>query len=191
MSDDAMSSQLLQAWQAMGIISADAEACYDRIAHVFASLVYQSVGVSITAIMVMLTSIQHMKFYLRTGLGKSVGFITAVLGSIIQGLCQGNTAAPAGWSLKSAVLLRAYKCFCHGAHFTTAISRTHHETAGIFYVDDVDLFIINSALITRDLWEEAAQSTKCWSELLTIPGGSGKGEKCFGYLIDYEWNDNG
>jgi hypothetical protein len=75
-----------QARQAMGIILADAETCYDRIAHVFASLVYQSVGVSITAIMVMLTSIQHMKFYLRTGLGKSVGFMMAVLGSIIQGL---------------------------------------------------------------------------------------------------------
>jgi hypothetical protein len=56
-----------QAQQAMGIISADTETCYDRIAHVFASLVYQSVGVSITAIMVMLTSIQHMKFYLCTG----------------------------------------------------------------------------------------------------------------------------
>jgi hypothetical protein len=30
-----------------------------------------------------------------------------------------------------------------------------------------------------------------WSELLTVPGGSGKGEKCFGYLIDYEWDDTG
>jgi hypothetical protein len=56
---------------------------YDRIAHVFASLVYQSVGVFITAIMVMLTSIQHMKFYLCTGLGKSVGFMTAVLGIVL------------------------------------------------------------------------------------------------------------
>ena len=23
------------------------------------------------------------------------------------------------------------------------------------------------------------------------PGGSGKGEKCFGYLLDYEWDDSG
>lgn len=83
------------------------------------------------AVMVMLTSIQHMKFYLRTGLGKSVGYMTAVLGSIIQGLCQGNTAAPAGWSLISAVLLHAYKRFCHGAHFTTAILRTSNKTAGV------------------------------------------------------------
>ena len=72
---------------AIGIVSADAEQCYDRIAHVFASLVYQAFGVFISAVIVMLASIQHMKFYLRTGLGKSTGFMTAVLGSIIQGLC--------------------------------------------------------------------------------------------------------
>jgi hypothetical protein len=41
------------------------------------------------------------------------------------------------------------------------------------------------------LWEEVAASTKCWTELLTVPGGSGKGEKCFGYLIDYEWDNSG
>jgi hypothetical protein len=181
-----------QLWLAMAIISADAETCYDRIAHVFASLVYQAVGVSISAIsMVMLLSIQHMKFYLRTGLGESVGFMTAVIGSIIQGLCQGNTAAPAGWSHISAVLLRVYKRFGHGAKFTTAISCRSFDTAGVLYVDDVDLFVMNLSLVTEELWLEAARSTECWSELLTIPGGSGKGEKCFGYLIDYEWDDRG
>jgi hypothetical protein len=70
----------------IGIVSADAEQCYDRIAHVFASLVYQAFGVYISAVIVMLASIQHMRFYLRTGLGESVGFMTAVLDSIIQGL---------------------------------------------------------------------------------------------------------
>jgi hypothetical protein len=42
-----------QARQPMGIVSADAETCYDRIAHVSASLVYQAVGVFITVVMVM------------------------------------------------------------------------------------------------------------------------------------------
>jgi hypothetical protein len=102
---------------AIGVVSADAEQCYDRIAHVFASLVYQAFGVFISAMIVMLASIQHMKFYLRTGLGESAGFMTAVLGNIIQGLCQGNTAAPAGWSLISAVLVKVYKSLGHGAYF--------------------------------------------------------------------------
>jgi hypothetical protein len=47
----------------IGIVSADAESCYDRIAHVFASLVFQAVGVSVSAVTAMLASIQQMKFF--------------------------------------------------------------------------------------------------------------------------------
>lgn len=175
----------------IGIVSADAESCYDRIAHVFASLVFQSVGVSVSAVTAMLSSIQQMKFYLRTGLGESAGYMTAAMGGIIQGLCQGNTAAPAGWSLISAVLMNVYKRFGHGAFYETPITRVKHNTAGCLYVDDNDLFTMNSSLTTRELWAEVADSTLMWTELLTAPGGSGKGEKCFGYLIDYDWDDTG
>ena len=91
----------------------------------------------------MLGSIQQMKFYLRTGFGKSKEYMTALLGSIIQGLCQGNAHAPAGWSLISAVLINVYKSFGQGAHFTTPILRKEHSTAGVLYVDDVDLFSMN------------------------------------------------
>ena len=175
----------------IGIVSADAESCYDRVAHVFASLVFQAFGVGITAITAMLASIQHMRFYLRTGLGESLGYMSAAAGSIIQGLCQGNTAAPAGWSLISAVLIKVYKSLGHGAFYETPISRAKHNTAGVLYVDDVDLFTMNSALTTPELWEAVSRSTHDWTKLLTVPGGSGKGEKCFGYLLDYAWDDSG
>ena len=111
--------------------------------------------------------------------------MTAVVGSIIQGLCQGSSAAPAGWSLISAVLIKVYKSLGHGAFFQTPISRESYDTAGVLYVDDVNLFMMRSLLVTRELWEEVASNTECWTELLTVPGGSGKGEKCFGYLLDY------
>eukprot|EP00956_Cyclotella_meneghiniana_P034032 scaffold101125_cov66-Cyclotella_meneghiniana.AAC.4 len=153
----------------IGIVSADAEQCYDRIAHVFASLVYQAFGVFISAVIVMLASIQHMKFYLRTGLGESAGFMTARIGSIIQGLCQGNSDAPAGWSLISAVLIKVYKSLGHGAYFRTPITGEVHDTSGVLYVDDVDLFTMRSNLVT--LWEEVVESTRSWTELLTVPGG--------------------
>ena len=58
-------------------------------------------------------------------------------------------------------------------------------------MDDVDLFTMRSNLPIKELWEEVAASTECWTELLTVPGGSGKGEKCFGYLLDYKWDDTG
>jgi hypothetical protein len=117
--------------------------------------------------------------------------MTAVLGSIIQGLCQGNSAAPAGWSLISAVLINVYKSLGHGAYFKTPIMGKKYDTAGVLYVEVVDLFTMRSNLPIKELWEEVAASTKSWTELLTVPEGSGKGEKCFGYLLDYEWDDTG
>jgi hypothetical protein len=104
----------------------------------------------------MLASIQHMRFYLCTGHGESIGFMTAVVGSIIQGLCQGNSAAPAGWLLISAVLIKVYKSLGHGAFFQTPISRESYDTAGVLYVDDINLFTMRSLLVTRELWEEVA-----------------------------------
>ena len=109
--------------------------------------------------------------------------MTALLGSIIQGLCQGNTAAPAGWSLISTVLISVYKRLGHGAVYQTPISKTKHSTAGCLYVDDNDLFTMDSRLTTRELWEEVAESTLSWSELLTVPGGVRKGRKVF-WLLD-------
>ena len=97
----------------------------------------------------------------------------------------------AGWSVISAVLVRVYKSFGHGAHFESAISRKKYSTAGCLYVDDVDLFMMNLALSTKELWHEVTDSTLKWTELLTIPGGSGMGAKCFGHLINYEWDTNG
>ena len=78
------------------------------------------------------------------GLGESVGFMTARIGIIIQGLCQGNTAAPAGWLLISAVLVNVYKSLGHGAYFTTPITGEAFDTAGVLFVDDVDLFTMRS-----------------------------------------------
>jgi hypothetical protein len=171
-----------QARAAFSIILADAGNCYDRISHAFASLVFQALGVSITMVMAMLTTIQNMKFVLRTGFGESTIYMTAVLGAIIHGLCQGNTAAPAGWSLISAVLLAAYKRLGHGAVVETPNSPQEDTTA---------LLVMNLKVATPELWHEAVDCSMDWSLVLRRPGGTTVGEKCFGYLLDYNWLPDG
>jgi hypothetical protein len=81
-----------------GISAVNAENCYDWICHPIASLVFQSLGIPKPAIVSMLSTIQDMKFYLRTGFGDSKDYAGATGGVKIQGLCQGNGAAPAGWT---------------------------------------------------------------------------------------------
>ena len=54
-----------------GLASVDTDNCYDRIAHPMASMIFQAFGVPTPAIVSMLSTIQNMSFYLRTGYGDS------------------------------------------------------------------------------------------------------------------------
>ena len=69
------------------ITSVNASNCYDRIAHVIASLIFQSFGVPKSAIGSMLKAIEDMKFFLRTGFGNS----TCLAGGGVQVKLQGLT----------------------------------------------------------------------------------------------------
>jgi hypothetical protein len=69
-----------------GISAVDADNCYNRICHPIASMVFQSLGIPKPAIVSMLTTIQDMKFHLRTGFGDSKAYTGATGGVKTQGL---------------------------------------------------------------------------------------------------------
>ena len=74
----------------------DALNCYDRIAYATASMIFQAFGVPILAVETMLSIIENMKFFLRTGFGDSTSFAGGGISAKTQGLTQGNGASPAG-----------------------------------------------------------------------------------------------
>ncbi len=78
-----------------GLASVDTENCYNQIAHPMASMVFQAFGVPTPAIKSMLTTIQTMKFFLRTGYKDSEGYAGGDPNRSAdpirtQGMCQGN-----------------------------------------------------------------------------------------------------
>ncbi len=87
----------------------------------------------------MLTTIQEMIFFLRTGFGDSTDFASLTLSIKTQGLSQGNGASPAEWAVVSICILSTHKKKGHGAHFTCPITKLKNHIAGIIYVDDTDL----------------------------------------------------
>jgi uncharacterized protein (UPF0332 family) len=121
------------------IASVDASYCFDRVAHAIASLVFQAFGVPSTAVESMLTAIQNMKFFLRTGFGDSQSFAGGTVEVKTQGYMQGNGAAPAGWGVVSIVILNAHKKKGFGAKFLCPISKLTQHLAAVLYVDDTDL----------------------------------------------------
>ena len=76
------------------VVSADAANCYDRIAHLIASQACQHFEVQLEYLLVLFSTIQIIKMYLRTSFGLSEGFYTDSDLFSFQGGVQGNRAAP-------------------------------------------------------------------------------------------------
>ena len=199
MADDGTLAKVLtydiirQTRRSAGLASVDADNCYDRIAHAIASLVFQAFGVPLSASEAMLTTIQEMKFFLRTGFGDSTDFASSTLSIKTQGLCQGNGASPAGWAVVSICIISAHKKKGHGAHFTCPITKLKSHIAGIIYVDDTDLihFRMDENQDKEEAFFHLQEAITNWGKLLLATGGALKPVKCFFHLISFTWNEDG
>jgi hypothetical protein len=122
-----------------GISAVDADNCYDRITHTIMLLIFQALGVPKEACISLFTTIQWMKFFLRAGFGDSKDY-ASVMGAIkTQGMCQGNRAAPAGWTVKSIDMIQAHKHKGHGVHLHCLISKKKIHLAGSLFFNDTDI----------------------------------------------------
>jgi hypothetical protein len=120
-----------QTRQSAGISSVDADNCYDRSAHPIASMVFQSLGVPQEAATSLLSTIQDMRFFLRTGFGDSKAYVGSTNGKKTQGMCQGNGAAPAGWTVMSIMMIQVHKRKGHGVLLECPITGTNFTWWGL------------------------------------------------------------
>jgi hypothetical protein len=127
-----------------GLASVDADNCYDRIVHPMASMVFQAFDVPTPAIESMLTTIQNMKIFLRTGYGNPEGYAGGDQNNSedpikTQGMCQGNGASPTAWTVTSIPMIAVHKRKGHGAHLTAKMLEITGHLVGGLFVDDTDL----------------------------------------------------
>ena len=72
------------------------------------------------------------------------------------------------------------------------MTRVGLDAMGVLFVDDTDLFTMNECVKSGyGIWEEAKRALTAWSKRLISPGGMLKPEKCFCYLVDYDWGVDG
>ena len=139
----------------------------------------------------MLSTIENMKFFLRTGFGDSTTFAGGGIGVKTQGLTQENGASPAGWKVISICIIGAHGKKGHGAKFICPITRLQHHLSAILYVDDTDLLHID---LTKDetvdeVHRAIQESVYSWGNLLIATGGVLQPAKCFYLLISFEWKN--
>ena len=91
----------------------------------------------------MLSTIEEMKYYLRTAYRDSKNYRGHKIPVKFQGLCQGNGAAPAGWELISITILNVHKKKGHGGQFVCPILQRTGHLAAILFVDNNDLIHID------------------------------------------------
>jgi hypothetical protein len=177
-----------QARQLMIVTLVDAAYCYDRVNHVIMSLVWLVLTSSnIPTIEAALICLQMMKFFQRTGFGKSKTFFGGPFYfSYMMRLGQGNRAAPPSWIQLSAVLVNAFKQLNLGALIQDPITAEVIHSMCTLFVDDINLYTWREDILDPgELWCQAQLELEHWSCLLNATGGALKPEKCFWYLLDY------
>ena len=120
-----------------GFDSVDASNCYDSVVHAIASLVFQAYDVPEEAVQSMLSTIEEMKYYLRTAYGDSKNYREHRISVKFQVLCQRNGAAPAGWAVISITILNTHKKKGHGGKFLCLILQRTGHLAAILFVAEV------------------------------------------------------
>jgi hypothetical protein len=181
-----------------GIASVDANNCYNHIAHPMALMVFQAFGVPTPAIESMLTTIQNMKFFLRTGFGDSEDYAGGDQDDSkdpirTQGMCQGNGTSPTAWTVTSIPMIAVHKRKRHGAHLTTNMLETTGHLVGGLFVDDTDLIPLDMQTIetTMEAHTNLQESVINWGKLLIATGGALKPAKCLYCLISFKWESDG
>ena len=158
--------------------SVDAAQCYDRMAHSMLALTLRACKVPQSSVNCMLQSIREMNFHIRTAFGES-SISAGGKHQVKQGSCQGNGAAPAGQDRESMVMLGAHRRAGHTVTITTPITRESTTQAGVWFVDDTNLWAgLEESDDVESAVYKAQQGVTHWGRLLIATGGALKPEKC-------------
>ncbi len=141
----------------------------------------------------MLRTIQEMKIFFSTAYGDLNTVASSHVDIKIQGLCQGNSAALAGWAAVSITILCVHKRKGHRMRIVCPVSKLKGHVAAVVYVDDTD--VIHLDLGKEETVEEAhtqlQESVLSWGYLLIPTGKSLKLSKCFYHLISFDFDEKG
>ena len=172
-----------------GVESVDLANCYDSVAHPIANIAMQSFKVRAVMVSMMLSVLQTMNFFLRTGFGQSQESHGGTKDDPTMGLAQGNGAAPPGFLAVSTLMIDVYKRLGHGTNFVSAWTGDVFYLAAVLYVDDSDLLHLSMVGEPEDeeFLSQVQEATFDWGGLVQATGGSLKPAKCFWYMLAWRW----
>jgi hypothetical protein len=174
----------------LSITSADMDQCYDRANGSIAGVAARAHGVSKQSTNLMLKTMQHMQYFVKSGFGLAdQPSFQGTPTDKLMGLGQGSGAAPLGMRGVVTLAINAYKTLGHGMQ--APFSRSDHilYLAAIIYMDDTDLLhwgkfygIEDTAFLT-----DVQNAINDWGKLIQATGGSIKQAKSFYYVMSWKF----
>ena len=154
---------------------------YDRMSHNVGSLAMRALGVPMTAIKCLTTSIREMQHHVRTAYGDSDHHYEGSQDCPLQGGGQGNPASPPMWTAITIILVRILAMYSPGTHIVSSISMLAVVFTAVLYVDDTDLFVVgkSSKESASDVLRRAKDVVKVWDRSIWATGGVLRPEKCY------------
>lgn len=173
-----------------GLPSVDLGNCYDAVSHPIASIAMQALKVPLMTVVLALSVLQTMTFYLRTGYGVSQQGYGGSPDDPTFGLGQGNGMAPSGFSAVSTLMIETYKRLGHASEFCGAWSGIMFLLAAIIYVDDTDLLLVARSrdMHLNDFFQQTQSAVMDWGFIVQATGGYLKSAKCFWYMMAWHWH---
>ena len=176
----------------LAIASCDLKSCYDRIAHVPAKLAVQSMGVPESPLLSLFSTLQEVQYFTRTVYGdstKTFGGKEKGYEHNAQGAGQGNGAAPQIWAVLSTKTFEMMAELGLDTELLTPVSKEELRLAGFAYVDDSDIFVSRLDDNIHQLVDKLQQLVTNWELAAKVTGGAIAPEKCWWYLLEFEWDE--
>eukprot|EP00957_Ditylum_brightwellii_P157750 12006735-Ditylum_brightwellii.AAC.1 len=142
-------------------------------------------------IVLLLSILRGMSFYIRTGHGDSTNWCGRTWDDLFQTLCQGSGSAPGLWLGTSSTLVTFLYDRGHTTEVVATLSGICLLFVALIFVDDTDL-LQHTTIANLDalsLLLDLQLATTDWNMSLQAIGGALKSSKCFFQLIGFTWRD--
>jgi len=173
------------------LCSNDAKSCYDWIVLLIAALALCRLGASVPAMESMIAMLAQLQHHVRSAYGNSVcAWGQAEWKDPVAGIGQGNGAGPQIWAAISTPL---FTILCQEGFVATMLcvmSKQFQSLEGFAFVDDADLIVTNPSNDKQKVANKMQQLVQLWHGLLKATSGDLVPEKCFWYLIDFQYKGN-
>ncbi len=165
--------------------------CYDRAAYPVAAISLRCFGIPQPAIILLLETMETMKFFFRTGFGESKTLNGGTHEQQLAGYRQGNAAAGLGFTAMSSLIVNAYLRDGFGAQIYSSYYKRLLYLAAVMYVNDTDLihWYRVPSFTPAELIAAAQTATYAWGGLAIATGAAMKPDKCYAYFLSY-WFDS-